>query len=318
MTLAVRTRALLAGLVGIAAMTGIPAFAAADTSTPDDAVAADRTVNVWQWNVAGWKLHHGSTTDGLIPAATSSITNRDTDFVAVNELCRGQYDALIDGLTEAGWPTDPDNFARFESYNDTACDGEPFGIAILSRRALGAADRVALPADNGNERHQLLCAASEPIAARLCTTHITPSNDVIDGEKINETQLNYVNDRVEDYYRAGESVIIAGDFNAQPNYGRLNGWYSSRLDTGNNPDNTGHYRELDDDDAANCPGYGENTVAEADPPGPCGPGKKIDLIFVRDDRLSGDYDSDSLSISAQCGGPCSDHRIIIGTATVSG
>ena len=83
-----------------------------------------------------------------------------------------------------------------------------------------------------------------------------------------------------------------------------------------NPDNTGHYRELDDADPDHCLGYGENGVTEADPPSPCGPGKKIDLIFAREDVIDGDYSADSLAISQKCGGPCSDHQILTGTVTV--
>ncbi|MGH8792473.1 MAG: endonuclease/exonuclease/phosphatase family protein [Stackebrandtia sp.] len=307
------------GLV-TAALIAVPAFVNAHRAEADSAAAAEETVNVWVWNVAGWKMHGGSTTNGMIDAAVSSIQNRDADFVAFNELCHNQYDALRTKLRQAGWPQDSDNFARFSVGHDTVCDGEANGNAIFSRRPLGAADRFTLPQDNSSQARTLLCAPVEAAAhLRFCTTHITPSNDVIDGEKINEQQLGYTLNKLEDYEAAGDAVVVAGDFNAQPNYGRMNGWYSSAVDTPNNSDNTGRYRELDDDDPDKCVGYGEYTAFRVvDPPGPCGDdGKKIDLIFVRENHLAGDYSGDSLAISQNCGGPCSDHRILIGTATVS-
>jgi endonuclease/exonuclease/phosphatase family metal-dependent hydrolase len=302
-------RTLLLLLVGVLALLPV--------STPAQAAAAPRTLNIWMWNIAGWKMHDGSTSNGLIQALTSSIQNRDADFAALNEVCESQYHAVINALRAANWPVDEANFARFEVAHPTGCGGAPSGIALFSREPLGSANRFKLPDDGRTEKRKLLCAplAANP-ALRFCTTHITTSNEVINGEPISLTQLEYVNDRVDEFHADGGTAVIAGDFNAQPNYGRINGWYSSTLDTPNNRNNTGNYRELDDNDAGNCIGYGENTVAEADPPGPCGPGKKIDLIFAHDDRITGGYSGDSLSISQSCGGPCSDHRIVIGTVTV--
>lgn len=287
-------------------------------SNPSGASAAttNGTYNLWTWNVAGWKMHRGSTTDGLISALTDSIRNRNAHFAGLNELCWSQYKAIQANLRNSGWPQDSTNFSRFEASLDTVCNGEPFGNALFSKAPLGTANRFTLPSDGTAERRTLLCAplANQP-HLRFCTTHITPSNEVINGQKINEQQLNYVLDRLENFNTAGDTVLIAGDFNAQPNYARLDGWYSSSLDVSNNTNNRGHYRELDDLDSR-CVGYGELTVADGDTGGPCGLGSKIDLIFVREDRLAGGYTGDSLAISTSCGGPCSDHRIVIGTVTV--
>lgn len=280
------------------------------------AATTNATYNVWAWNVAGWTMHRGSTSDGLITALTASIRNRSAHFAGLNELCWSQYQAIQTNLRNSGWPQDSGNFSRFEASRDTVCNGEPFGNALFSKEPLGTANRFTLPSDGTAERRTLLCAplASRP-HLRFCTTHITPSNAVINGQKINEQQLNYVLNRLEEFSAAGDTVLIAGDFNAQPNYGRMNGWYSSTLDVPNNSGNYGHYRELDDLDSR-CVGYGETTVADGDTGGPCGLGAKIDLIFVREDKIVGGYSGDSLAISTSCGGPCSDHRIVIGTVTV--
>ena len=163
----------------------------------------------------------------------------------------------------------------------------------------------------------------------FCTTHITTNNDTApNGKQYNENQLDFVLGRMEAFNSAGDTAVIAGDFNSQPHYGRLNNWYSTTLNVANNGGNTGAYRELDDNDSGNCLGYGEWTATGT--PGatpPCGSLAKIDLIFARQSRLVGAYSSDSLSISTACSGipatsaypagSCSDHRIVIGTATVS-
>jgi endonuclease/exonuclease/phosphatase family metal-dependent hydrolase len=280
-----------------------------------------RTYRVWLWNVAGNLVHSGDTDTGLIAAAASSIVNRDADFVAFNELCRSQYRALQDALIARGWPADETNFARFSASRPggtSICNGTEYGNAIFSRRPFGAAENFTLPSDGSAEDRTMLCA---PLASlphmRFCTTHITTSNaPAPDGVAHNIRQLRAVLNQIEDYWRAGDTVLIGGDFNAQPDYARLDRFYARSLDVPNNRDNVGHYRELDDDDGAHCRGYGEVTVDGPPTGGPCGEGSKIDLIFVREDRLAGAYSADSLAISTACGGACSDHRILFGEVRI--
>ncbi|MET9954868.1 endonuclease/exonuclease/phosphatase family protein [Streptomyces sp. NPDC006339] len=305
-------RALGALLAGAVASVLLPTAAqAAETS-------AARTYTVWQWNVAGNTIHDGSTTDGMVTQAAASIANRSADFAAFNELCQGQYSALVDALRAEGWPLDAQNFARFEpsrpAGNAAVCNGEAFGNAIFSKRPLGAAARFALPDDGTAEKRNMLCAPlTDGTGTRFCTTHITTS------QSFNVAQLDFVRQKLEAYHTAGETALIAGDFNAQPHYGRLNAYYAPSLDTPNNSGNTGHYRELDDNDAGNCLGYGEWT-ADGTPGAtpPCGGLAKIDHIFVRESALAGPYSADSLAISTTCTGvpACSDHRILVGTVTV--
>ncbi len=304
------TRALAAAVL-VASGVLLPASAAS-------AATVNQTFNVWTWNVAGWTMHRGATGDGLITVLANSIRNRGSDLVAVNELCWNQYKAIQSNLRASGWPQDVDNFSRFESSNDNGCGtGVPYGNALFHKAPMGTANRVTLPDDGRTEKRKLLCAPLESRPhLRFCTTHITTLNTVVNGSPINEQQLDAVRAQLESWNAAGDTVIIAGDFNAQPSYGRLDNWYAPSVSTANNSGNTGAYRELDDTDSR-CPGYGENTQDDGEPAGPCGAGKKIDLIFARESRIVGSYVGDSLSISGDCGGPCSDHRILIGTVTVS-
>jgi endonuclease/exonuclease/phosphatase family metal-dependent hydrolase len=275
---------------------------------------------VWHWNVAGHKIHAGATTTGLVAVATGSIDARKADFVSLNELCFGQYQAIQDRLRALGWPADPDNFSRFAETRPagaSTCGGQAFGNAIFSKAPLGAAERVTLPSDGSAEARNMLCAPLVDLPhLRFCTTHITTSNELAaDGVAENTRQLVAVLARLEAAHAAGDTVVIAGDFNAQPDYARMNRFYSSKLVSKNNADNTGHYRELDDTEPR-CPGYGEGTDSSEPMGGPCGTGKKIDLVFVREDRTFGPYESDALAISNACGGPCSYHNIVIGWVDV--
>ncbi|MEU8406017.1 endonuclease/exonuclease/phosphatase family protein [Micromonospora sp. NPDC048842] len=279
--------------------------------------AANVSYNVWTWNVAGWTMHRGSTSNGLIDVISNSIRNRSTHLAALNELCWGQYKAVQANLRASDWGENEDDYSRFESTNDTGCGGEKSGIALFSKAPMGTADRITLPDDGRVEKRKLLCAPLEARPhLRFCTTHITTSSEIIGGSPINQQQLDAVRAHVDAFNANGDTVIIAGDFNAQPSYNRLDRWYAQSVNTANNPNNVGAHRELDDRDSR-CVGYGENTQDDGTPPGPCGPGKKIDLIFVREDKIVGAYDGDSLTISNSCGGACSDHRIVIGSVTVT-
>ncbi|GAB1643618.1 endonuclease/exonuclease/phosphatase family protein [Krasilnikovia sp. MM14-A1259] len=304
-----RIKTIVAGALGL-----LLASAAVVVAAPADA-AATATYTAWTWNVAGWKIHRGSATDGLIDVIGDSIRNRSANFAALNELCWSQYKAVQANLRNSGWPQDVENFSRFEPHRSDGCGGEAFGLAIFSKAPLGPAGRYTLSSDGKPEARKLLCATLEKgPRVRFCTTHITPSNDVINGKKINETELAEVRQRLESFEADGDTVLIAGDFNSQPNYGRLNDWYAPSLNVANNDQNTGAYRELDDTDGR-CPGYGEGSTAD-NTDGLCGQSKKIDLIFARENRIQGSYEGDSLAISSKCGKACSDHNIVIGTVTV--
>ena len=271
---------------------------------------------VFTWNVAGWAMHRGSVADELVPTVSSSIQGSGAQLVALNELCEDQYRAIVASLRAAGWPDDPTDFARFERQGSRLCGGQAFGLAIFSTAPLGAANRYTLPSDGTSEGRRLLCAPlASPGHLRFCASHITPDSTVIDGRRINVTQLAEVRRRLETFNAAGDTALLAGDLNAQPHYRSLDSWYSPAVATAQNASNTGAYRELDDTDPR-CPGYGEATTPGTRG-GLCGQSAKIDLIFVRANHVVGSYSADSLDIPSCNGSPCSDHRAVIGTVRVS-
>lgn len=299
--------------------------------SPAPVAAAQRTASIrlWNWNISGSKMHKGSITDGVVDVAVASIRNRAVDFASFNEICHGQYNAIINALADANWPVDKTNFSRFTPSAPASkgwCrSGEDFGNAIIAKKPLANAQRWTLPADGSAEDRTLTCVyPTDTPEMRYCTTHITTD------QSANVAQLNFVLAQMESFRTAGVTALIGGDFNAQPSYGRLNNWYSSSLNVTANGSNTGQYRELDDNDSGNCLGYGEwtalGTPGTAPPCASSQPLSKIDLMFVRQDRLAGAYSGDSLSIATSCpnaiepagvpAGSCSDHRILIGTVPI--
>lgn len=294
-----------------------------DASPPTDPPTGpvERTFRVLHWNVAGSTIHRGRTNTGLIREIRQAVERHNAHFVSLNELCRSQFDALADALRSRGWPEDGGRFARFvasrpASTTVAGCGG--FGNAIFSRLPLGTADRFELPSDGSVEARYLLCAPLRSLPhMRFCSTHLTPR--IADGR--NRTQLRAVVRRLEQYRDAGDTVLIAGDFNTEPDAASMDAVYAPGVDTPRNRNNSGEYRELDDADPEHCRGYGEAT-GRYDTGGGCGNGRKIDFIFVRRDRVvwSYDYSANAQNLLRECaasiGTLCSDHRILTGRVRV--
>jgi endonuclease/exonuclease/phosphatase family metal-dependent hydrolase len=310
----------LAGLL-VAFVLAVAAASPATAAAPPPITAS---YTVWSWNVSGWEINGASTTNRMVDSAVASIQNRGAQFVVLNELCWQQYKEIQSRLAAAGWPQDATNFSRFEKQRGDKCKNQLFGVAIFSKFPLGPVESVTLPQDQSDEQRKLLCA---PLVAqphlRFCGTHVSPSQKPLQGQaegNANLAQLQTILGRLEQQNANGDTTLIAGDFNAEPDFGRLDDWYDSELVTDYNKLNRGQYRELDDTEAT-CPGYGEATT-ENNIDGACDQPKKIDFIWVRKNHLAGPYSEDSLAISHSCTSrtgdtACSDHRIITGTVKVS-
>lgn len=276
------------------------------------AATTTRTFNIWHWNIAGNTLHNASTTDGLIEIIANSIVFNDAHFVTLNEVCRNQYDALIAALRSRGWPVDTANFARFvttRAANTGVCRDYAYGNALFSKEPLGTSENITLTDTHPTEHRKLLCAPLQSLPhMRICVTHITIESSY------QSTQLSEVRNKVNQYIVAGDTVLLAGDLNVEPQHSALNLYYSSSVNTSVNGNNTGGYRELDDADSGNCLGHGEQTLGTTG--GGCGMGRKIDYVFVPQSRLAGPYELDSHAIPTCGSAPCSDHRMIEGSVTV--
>ncbi|MBT2467091.1 endonuclease/exonuclease/phosphatase family protein [Streptomyces sp. ISL-66] len=317
----------------------------------------------FHWNVSGHKMNKNSTGNGMVKAAVDAVNNprygvnppapaprtNTVDLVSFNELCFDQFVELRKQLE--GWasgttapyarfiPGVPANTIDHDGVTPVCGSGE-FGMALFSKHGLGELEQYQLPPDDNTyldarglvreAQHSLACA---PLADRpgmkFCTTHITGTSTTAKPYGLHQIQA--VQKRLEKLAADGDTYLVAGDFNAQPSYGRLNSMYADSVNTPANHDNTGMHRELDDTDTR-CPGYGEATAAgnldptkykrscgKNLPPSEGGELPKIDMIFVRKDQLtlSTVYTADTLTIPTSCGGACSDHNALIGKVTLN-
>ncbi len=253
---------------------------------------------VLHWNIAGGKIHN-CRTGNIKRAVMELVRERDVDFVGLNEICPQQYEEIRLALKNH-WGKN----ARFSAW----VRGGRVGNAIFSRFALDEITKMKLGEDRYGDRNLLCGRVRNRPHLRFCSTHLSPNGKA-------PGQLDRAFNRVERWWEnRRDTVIVAGDFNIRPNEPAFNSVYAFDVDTRNNRNNHGRYHELDDDDPQHCRGYGERTVPNTTG-GPCGEGGKIDMIFVRRNRIvDNKYFANSLDIPQDCGGACSDHRAVIGSA----
>ncbi len=272
-----------------------------DPSTGARTVRA--TYRVLQWNIAGGKVHDCRTA-GITAAVRRFVMEHHIDFVGLNEVCPAQYDSIREALrTLWGKP-------RSAEFSAFVGDGTPriVGNAIFSRHNLDRITRQELGEDRYGKRNLLCGRVANRPHLRFCSTHLSPGA----GSRV---QLRRAHERLERWWtERRDTVILTGDFNLEPNDRAFDAIYAPQAShPAHNPDNSGHYHELDDDDADHCRGYGERSGLRPHI-GACGEGRKIDLIFVRRSRIHDGrtYGADAMNVPNTCGGLCSDHRPVRG------
>lgn len=272
---------------------------------PDDMPNTVRaTYRVMQWNIAGGK-EHDCRGDAVTGAVLRFVRERNLDLIGLNEVCRSQFDSIEAALRRHWGKSGSATFAAYGS-------GGRVGNAIFSRFDIHDVTRHRIGEDRYGYRSLVCGRLRTRPHLRFCSTHLSPATSLA------RPQLERVHTRIEGWWTNQEdTVILTGDFNLEPNDGAFNVIYSELANhPTNNPGNRGDYRELDDADAAHCRGYGERSVPRTGG-GPCHVGRKIDLMFVRRNRIvDGRYGQDALNIPTDCGGICSDHRPVIGHVRV--
>jgi endonuclease/exonuclease/phosphatase family metal-dependent hydrolase len=273
---------------------------------PPDPTATERNFRVLHWNIAGGK-ENDCRADLIARAVVRFARDHAADFVGLNEVCRAQHDE-IERQLRVLWSVPA--AVQFAAYvGDGGGTGREVGNSIFARLGFvgGSVTREQVGTDRFGNRN-LICAQIRTLPhLRFCSTHLTPADDVAG------MQLNRVRERIEGWWMdRRDTVILSGDLNLEPNAPPLNSIYSASANTPNNPSNTGHYREVDDDDPGHCRGYGERSLPGT-AGGPCMQGGKIDFILVRENRIvSGDYVGDTFNDPNDCTGVCSDHRAVWG------
>ncbi|MEU2119544.1 FG-GAP-like repeat-containing protein [Streptomyces sp. NPDC016459] len=150
----------------------------------------------------------GQRADAWAAEALAKAGLAGTDVIMLQELCKGQYDALLPKLPgHAGY------FAGRQTYEGCGAWGSDttIGQAVIFRGATadqvsGAPVEVAVP----NERSRLAVCAKGPIADRhtlACSVHLSQPTAAGD--------MHELTGHIQ-AHAGGASVIVAGDFNHRP------------------------------------------------------------------------------------------------------
>jgi endonuclease/exonuclease/phosphatase family metal-dependent hydrolase len=272
------------------------------------------TIKVLQYNVQG-AIRESSSSNPAKPGAADNDDYRFVDVlarrviaerphvVALQEICGSQLDRLEKAL-RGGHAM---SVAARSLRPNVDCPGgsaerdDVLGIAIL---VVGEAKPVSVP--NGV---RLLCADWQRFGGvRVCTAHVNPlpEPDIPDiAEVVNA-------------WSEKSPVIVAGDFNADPEQDSMSPMYDVEVPGGKSP-SEGNFYEADMADAKASSGIrarnGENTwcggCLEGAPTGVYT--RKIDYIFADADHFHAEMSGVVEDTERACGGErCSDHAMFWG------
>jgi endonuclease/exonuclease/phosphatase family metal-dependent hydrolase len=174
------------------------------TVTPSAAAEGPR-VRILQMNLCNSGLA-GCYTGRSVARAAAVIRAQAPDLVTLNEVCRGDVPILQRAL--GGAASSAFQPARNRRTGDAVhCrNGEPYGIALLSRRSSLRTTRGIYPTQNpaDPEERAWLCVSTTGFA--VCTTHLDATNATVA-----RAQCRYLIGTVLPPLRA--PTVIGGDFN---------------------------------------------------------------------------------------------------------
>ncbi|WP_330333261.1 endonuclease/exonuclease/phosphatase family protein [Streptomyces sp. NBC_00536] len=294
-----RLAALGLGLALAAAALGW-AGTGADAPLWDGSVEADpdagASVVVLQWNICGAAhqcANHGGTGKGTsVARLVNEVVLRHPDLIGVNEICRGQFEALQAVFKERGLPL---RGAYQQMHgNVPACGADSsYGLAVFSAEAPTGPPRYRPFTDTDGETY-LAAGRTEPVLRGLlclptrargrgltfCGAHAGTA----------DSQLKELHRWFDDpvAFPPATPVILAGDLNQQPNEGSLAGLYGHTRGEKDQHDPDGRFLEADERNRRWFKMGGTGGVRCQDPvPARCRngaptaeDGRKIDYIFA--------------------------------------
>jgi endonuclease/exonuclease/phosphatase (EEP) superfamily protein YafD len=239
------------------------------------ATAVGSPISVWTFNACGQSCHHGA--ESPITTGIGLVMTLSRPFaVMIQELCLNQAEALAD-LTGYHW-----EFAS--GINACVVNGvsTPFGNAVFSRNAFtGERYTVALPNPQNTEPRTVVCNSTPGLLSDvvLCSTHLSPGR-----ERRNRTeQAKIIADMTSQPVAFRGTLVIGGDFNANPTASEMTPLYNS-------------YSEADS--SPSCVRCGRPTHNS---------GAKFDYLWEFDARGGGVWQQDQTSAVPGVGG--SDHLL---------
>jgi endonuclease/exonuclease/phosphatase family metal-dependent hydrolase len=259
--------------------------------------AADIQKRIFSFNMCGAASHCPNQGDqhadaGIVQAIEDSVADFEPQIVALQEVCRGQFETLRQELSDGSGPQLSGRFAT-QNWDADNCndDTKDFGVAIFSTAAIletypayNLAVGDADPPSDSEERKLLCIKVNWAKPTRTCSTHVTNAEGTNDnGVTYKHAQVKRIRDVVNPWVNDDHPVVVAGDFNAAPKWEALNPMYAPWLkpaDSGN-----GLFVEVDQDE--------DELPDSPDPDPPCRRGEdtqgdlKIDFVFASDRHFDG-------------------------------
>ncbi|MER5732348.1 endonuclease/exonuclease/phosphatase family protein [Streptomyces sp. NPDC002138] len=215
---------------------------------------AGPSVVVLQWNICGaahqCPNHGGTGRGGSVDRLVNETVLRHPDLLGVNEICRGQFQALEAVFRERGLPL---RGAYQQMHgNVPACGADTsYGLAVFSREELTGPALFRAFTDTDGETYQaggrsepvrrgLLCVPTRARARQVtfCGAHAGTA----------DSQLKELHRWFDDpvAFPPTTPVILAGDLNQQPNEGSLAGLYGHTRGEKDQHDPDGRFLEADE------------------------------------------------------------------------
>lgn len=148
------------------------------------------------------------------------ITDWDTDVVMLQEVCKGQYDRLRQALpVYAGVWTSTQTSDGCSKWGDDRSFGQALLLKAPQSEVTGVSAELTPPGFTG-EKRSVVCAKA-PVHGRAvlaCSTHLRR-----DDATKNDTPA--LLERIETWAN-GLPVVLAGDFNARPDYAHMDPVYA--------------------------------------------------------------------------------------------
>ena len=270
----------------VAAATVLAALLIALIATGGPAAAATEH-QIGTFNMGGGHADHGTKGDEAPDALVASILDRRPAFVALQEACRDWTERL--GSRLPGYTVVFDPVSDGSGATPDCRHPSEFGNAIVYRDDFGVdggpvAHSLGSPA--GLEQREMLCVTASSRATVLCSAHLSSGgDDTAVGARASEAGA--VRSILEQTY-PGLTVLLGGDFNAEPDDDELDALYHDGYGRGA----TGTLKEVDSpcgDDLDERGGFplfpvcraGEDTIDDWDFGEEGSPlGAKLDYIFV--------------------------------------
>ena len=162
---------LLAGCVAAAVLVAVGPSRTAPV-TPE--VTRTESVRVLQMNLCNSGLA-GCYTGRAVATAADVIRAEAPDVVTLNEVCQSDVAVLARGGASAFRPAvDRRTGAAFRCRN-----GEPYGIAVLSRRPVVATTGGVYPRQNPADPEERVWLCVDTAGLAVCTTHLDATNAAV-------------------------------------------------------------------------------------------------------------------------------------------